>query len=101
VQVTIEVNGVCCRIVAAKVASGFTDDNAVFAGDALLWGLNDDLSPEDPVARERIPECNVIFPNELDPAEFFEREKCHRASAGHPNVNGANQFKNQIMAALG
>ena len=80
------------------VPSGFTDDNSVFVpGTALLWGLNFDSSPQDPVADQRRPQCDAAFPN---PLQFFEREKCHRASAGHPNVAGAIQFKNQILAAL-
>jgi hypothetical protein len=85
------------------VSSGFADDNAAFAAEALLWGLNDDLdlSPQDPVAPVRIPECNQAFPDLLDPIQLFNRDKCQRASAGHPDVGGAIQYKNQIMAALG
>lgn len=80
------------------VPSGFTDDNAAFVpGTSLLWGLNLDLSPQDPVANLRRPQCDTAFPG---PLQLFEREKCHRASAGHPNVTGAIQFKNQILAAL-
>jgi hypothetical protein len=80
------------------VPSGFTDANSAFVpATTLLWGLNVDLSPQDPVAGPRRPQCDAAFPN---PTQFFEREKCHRASAGHPNVAGAIQFKNQVLAAL-
>lgn len=82
----------------AFIPSGFTDANSVFAGSALLWGLNldDDLSPQDPVAAARHPLCDAAFP----PIDVLDREKCYRASAGHPNVQGAVQFSKQILAAL-
>src|SRR6266851_1624130 len=82
------------------VPSGFTDANAIFVPDtSLLWGLDldDGLSPEDPVADTRRPLCDVAHPG---PLEVFAREQCYRASAGHPNVAGAEQFKKQIMGAL-
>jgi hypothetical protein len=82
------------------VSTGFTDANAVFAPNNLLWGLNEQLSPEDPAAPTRIPECDATYPDVLDPVQFIKREACHRASAGHPTIAGAVQFKNQIMAAL-
>jgi lysophospholipase L1-like esterase len=82
------------------VPSGFTDDNSVFVPNtSLLWGLNlnDDLDPEDPVAAARHPLCNAAHP---DPFDVLERETCYRASAGHPNVEGAIQFSKQVLAAL-
>lgn len=82
------------------VPSGFTDANAVFVpGTSLLWGLDldDDLSPEDPVAATRRPQCELAYPN---PLQLPEREICFRASAGHPNVQGAAQFSRQILAVL-
>ena len=82
------------------VPSGFTDDNSVFVpGTSLLWGisLDDDLSPQDPVAAARRPLCDNAHP---DPLQVLDRELCYRASAGHPNVQGAVQFSEQILAAL-
>jgi lysophospholipase L1-like esterase len=82
------------------VPSGFTDANSVFVpGTSLLWGLNltDDLDPLDPVAATRHPLCDIAFA----PIQILDREKCYRASAGHPNVEGAVQFSKQILAALG
>lgn len=81
------------------VPSGFTDDNSVFVPNtSLLWGvsLDDDLSPQDPVAAARHPLCDNAHP---DP-QVLDRELCYRASAGHPNVQGAVQFSKQILAAL-
>jgi lysophospholipase L1-like esterase len=82
------------------VPSGFTDANSAFVpGTALLWGLalDDDLTPQDPVAAARHPLCDAAHP---DPLQIPERELCYRASAGHPNVQGAAQFSRQILAAL-
>ena len=84
----------------AFVPSGFTDDNSVFVpGTSLLWGLDldDDLSPEDPVAATRRPLCTAAH---SDPLQIAERELCFRASAGHPNVEGAVQYSKQILAAI-
>lgn len=81
------------------VPSGFTDANSVFVpGTSLLWGidLDDDLSPQDPVAAARHPLCDIAHPG---PLQIPERELCYRASAGHPNVQGAVQFSKQILAA--
>lgn len=81
------------------IPSGFTDANSVFVqGTSLLWGLSltDDLDPLDPVAAERRPLCDIAHP----PVQILDREKCYRASAGHPNVQGAVQFSKQILAAL-
>lgn len=82
------------------VPSGFTDANAMFvAGTSLLWGLDlgDDLDPQDPVAAARHPLCDAVHPG---PAQLLNREVCYRASAGHPNVQGALQYSRQILAAL-
>jgi hypothetical protein len=80
------------------VPSGFTDANAMFVADtSLLFGLNDMLNPEDPVAGQRHVQCDITHNQPLDvPA----REGCYRASAGHPNPAGAIQLKQQIMAVL-
>jgi hypothetical protein len=82
------------------VPTGFTDENAIFVpGTSLLWGLDldDDVSPEDPVADTRHPLCDLAHP---DPLELLAREQCYRASAGHPNIAGAERFKTQILAAI-
>jgi len=65
----------------------------------LLWGisLDDDLSPQDQVGAARRPLCDNAHP---DPSQMLERQLCYRASAGHPNVEGAVQFSKQILAAL-
>ena len=82
------------------VPSGFTDANAVFVhGTSLLWALDltDDLDPQDPVAAARKPLCDQALPGL---SQVLHREQCYRASAGHPNVEGAVKFSQQILAAL-
>ena len=80
------------------VPSGFTDDNAVFVpGTSLLFGLDAELNPQDAVAAERHGQCDSAH---SDPLQIPEREICYRASAGHPNPAGAQQFKDQILTAL-
>jgi len=79
------------------VPSGFTAANSAFvSGTTFLFGLDDHLNPEDPVAALRRTQCNAAF----SPPQIAEREKCYRASAGHPNSSGAIQYKNQILAAM-
>jgi lysophospholipase L1-like esterase len=82
------------------VPTGFTDANSVFVpGTSLLWALDldDDMSPLDPAAPARHPLCDIAH---SDPAQLLDRELCYRASAGHPNVQGAVQFSKQILAAI-
>ncbi|HLK10733.1 MAG TPA: hypothetical protein VKW76_05095 [Candidatus Binatia bacterium] len=83
------------------VPTGFTDENAIFvAGTSLLWGLDVDeaLSPLDPAAARRRAQCDLAHPG---PLAVVAREYCYRASAGHPNVAGAQRLAAQILAALG
>jgi hypothetical protein len=79
--------------------SGFTDKNAMFVpGTTLLWGLDELSQPVDPLAAQRQTQCDATF---TGVAEFLHREQCHRASAGHPNVQGSAAYAKQILAALG
>ncbi len=82
------------------VPTGFTDANAIFVpGTSLLWNLDldDGLGPQDPVAADRHAQCDLAHGG---PLNAFAREFCYRASAGHPNVAGARQFKDQLLATL-
>jgi len=79
------------------VSSGFTEDNAVFAGTPLLFGLDDHLNPQDPAAAPRHVQCDITHNQPLD---ILAREQCYRASAGHPNIAGAVKYRDQILAAL-
>lgn len=84
------------RIVFAD--PGFTENNAVFAGEPWLFGLANDalLSPMDDVMEERREACDLAFP----PHDWPARQQCYRASAGHPNAAGARRYADAILAAL-
>jgi hypothetical protein len=80
----------------AFVHSAFAPENAVFASNPWLFGVNEDLSPQDEVISARHAACDVKY----SPIDVLDREACYRASAGHPNVAGADQFAAVITAAL-
>jgi lysophospholipase L1-like esterase len=73
----------------------FTDENAVFASHPLLWGLKRNLEAEDEVVAERRPQCDLVYGHNLP-----KLIQCQRASAGHPNVEGAAKISASILAAL-
>ena len=79
------------------VDPGFKEANAVFTDDPWLWGLNQNLSPQDEVIDPRHGACNAAIPW----IDVLAREQCYRASAGHPNVKGAQKYADAIRAALG
>jgi hypothetical protein len=81
----------------AYVTAPFTIRNAVFADEPWLFGLKSDLSPEDEVQAERRIACDLAIP----PIDFVRREACHRASAGHPNKRGAQDYARAILEQLG
>ena len=53
-----------------------------------------DENPQDPVALQRRLACDTC---EKDP---LRREQCYRASAGHPNPFGAEDYARAIVTAL-
>ncbi|HUE86263.1 MAG TPA: hypothetical protein VMO26_09310 [Vicinamibacterales bacterium] len=78
------------------VDPGYTEENAVFASDPWLWGLNSDFTPQDEVVAERRGACNAAIPGH----DGLAREQCYRASAGHPNVAGARKYADAIFHAM-
>ncbi len=77
------------------VSSGFGPENAADAHTPWLFGVDgDDLSPEDEVIASCPVSCDTC---EADPLQRWE---CYRASAGHPNPDGAKQYVAQILASL-
>lgn len=75
-------------------APPFRDENAALAPKPWLFGLNSQFGPEDPVAGRRRKACDACE------KDLLQREQCYRASAGHPNAEGARQFANAILEAL-
>jgi hypothetical protein len=78
------------------VASGFRPENAVFASQPWLFGLNGDFSPQDEVVDRRRMECVAA----LQPHDVLGREQCFRASVGHPNVTGSIEYARAIISAF-
>jgi hypothetical protein len=69
----------------------FTPEHAVHATDSWLYGLNGDLSPEDPLLGHRAVHCR---------RSLSFSEICERASVGHPNERGAREYARVIAPQL-
>jgi lysophospholipase L1-like esterase len=54
--------------------------------DPWLFGINEDLSPQDTMSKIRAEQCHCAPPHRTEPVI------CEKASAGHPNPKGANAF---------
>jgi lysophospholipase L1-like esterase len=72
----------------------FGPQNSALAPDAWIFGINDDLTPEDPFAADRHALCD------RDETDLIQRGMCYVASLGHPNVTGAQKFAAAILDAL-
>jgi lysophospholipase L1-like esterase len=75
----------------------FGPRNAIFAPDAWIWGVDEDLSPADHenqggVAPQRAQDCASVG----SAAPIY----CGIASIGHPNVKGANEYFRVIASLL-
>ena len=77
---------------------GFSDANAIFAPEAMLWGVKGDLtlSPADEEAIGGVAEDRTVFCANAGLGEMREFI-CVRASAGHPNVEGAAKYAQAII----
>ena len=76
------------------VAPNFSEANAAFGPTPWVFAVNADLSPQDDVIAPRHAACLI---GETDPVQ---REFCYRASAGHPNRWGAQEFFNALYPLL-
>lgn len=72
----------------------FAPENSELAPNAWLFGLNADLSPQDPIQAARADMCRRDEDDEL------RLEACYHASLGHPNPYGASKFADTILKAL-
>jgi lysophospholipase L1-like esterase len=70
------------------------DEHAIFASDPWLFGVNDDLSPQDPMAHLRDSECDESGILRTLPIV------CERASIGHPNPKGALAYAEAIFKLI-
>ncbi len=76
----------------------FKDANAVGAPASFLFGINADLSPQDPtdIAEGRREACE----RHADRLSAVRQIAGPRASLGHPNPVGAQQYANVIVANI-
>jgi hypothetical protein len=72
---------------------GFQPENAMFAPEPLLYGINADLTAQDPLAAGRAAACAEFG----DRLETLEKLGCPRASAGHPNPAGAARYADAVL----
>jgi lysophospholipase L1-like esterase len=76
----------------------FSEKNALFAPEPMLFGLSETLGPQDEVIETRKEACSLQYP---DPLDLLSREACYHASIGHPNVPGAKLIAEALLEALG
>jgi hypothetical protein len=76
----------------------FKDENAVGAPESFLFGINADLSPQDPteIAEGRREACE----RHADRLSLIRQFAGPRASVGHPNPVGAQQYADVILANI-
>ena len=75
----------------------FTEENAMWAPNSLLWELSPLLGPEDEVASSRSAVCEKIYGDVVHIPQWIQ---CVRASTGHPNVDGAAKIANALETIL-
>lgn len=73
----------------------FKPEHAIGAPESLLFGINADLSPQDPavIAEGRARACEE-HAAKLNPVQQLA---CPRATVGHPNPAGAQRYADAIM----
>lgn len=69
----------------------------MWASHSLLWELTPLLLPEDEVAQERGQTCDRLYG---DLVHIPQWTVCVRASAGHPNSQGAAAIATVLSKAL-
>jgi hypothetical protein len=79
------------------VSGPIGESHALFTPTPWLFELRDGPNPEDEVAAARSIACDACY---TDPLQLLQREQCHLASVGHPNVTGAAAYADAIVSAL-
>jgi lysophospholipase L1-like esterase len=88
-----ELNGDTCVFVKLP----FTEENAMWAPQSLLWELSALLEPEDEVAGARSAVCEKIYGDVVHIPQWIQ---CVRASTGHPDVAGAARIAQALNSVL-
>jgi hypothetical protein len=99
-EVIVELTGIMPEVQARVFLADpkFKDENAVGAPESFLFGVNADLSPQDPpdIAEGRQEACER-HADRLSPVRQIAGP---RASLGHPNPAGAKQYADVIVANI-
>lgn len=82
------------------VETRFTEANALWGSDALLWELSPTLDAEDEVTELRDRACDAVYGDLVHLPEWGHWYQCYRASVGHPNVRGAAKIAVALADAL-
>jgi len=69
----------------------------MWAPQSRLWQLGPLLEPEDEVASARTTQCEQRYGDLVHIPQWIQ---CVRASAGHPNVAGAQAIADAILVKL-
>jgi lysophospholipase L1-like esterase len=90
-------NGTLGKNVCTFVKLPFTEVNALWAKQSLLWELTPLLMAEDEVVGARGQACDAVFGDLIHLPKLLQ---CQRASVGHPKVQGAATIAQAIAAAV-
>jgi len=85
------------RPVCRFVKLPFTEQNAMWAPQSLLWELTPLLLPEDEVSGPRGQVCEALYGDVVHISQWVQ---CVRASAGHPRVEGAVTIAATLSSVL-
>ena len=96
------VNNDLGRNVCFYVDTGFTEANALWGQDCLLWELSPELEAEDEVEVKELRRraCEALYGDLVHLPEWGNWYQCCRASVGHPNIRGAAMIASAIAQAL-
>jgi lysophospholipase L1-like esterase len=94
-QAVDAVNAKLGKTVCTFMKLPFSEENAMWAPQSLLWELTPLLLPEDEVSDSRGAVCKTLYG---DVAHIPQWIQCVRASAGHPRVEGAAKIAEVLSA---
>jgi hypothetical protein len=75
----------------------FQDNNVIFASHPLVFGINDNLSPQDKMIVSRFKSCDIASKHTCGGSKRTGEAFCKRASTGHPNGEGATRYAAAII----
>jgi lysophospholipase L1-like esterase len=91
------VNAAVGRAVCSFIPIPFTEANALWAPQPLLWQLTPALTAEDEVSGPRGSACQILYGDVVHLPHWIQ---CDRASVGHPDVAGSALVARTLLASL-